>query len=69
MGVKSIVECVITIIVALSLLPLVLSSIATASVSMEGAASVLLNLVPLFYVVGIILAVVAYALHESGHGL
>ena len=64
-SVKSIVGVIVVIIVALSLLPIVLDSVATAAASLTGAAKTMINLVPLFYVIAVVLATVYWAVGST----
>jgi len=70
MNVKGIIGVVIVVLIALLMLPLVQSAVSTASdnATEQGQTTVatLLDMIPVFYVVGIILAVIAWVVHESG---
>lgn len=61
-SVKSIIGVIVVIIVALAMLPIVLSSVATAAASLTGASLTMVNLIPLFYVIAIVLATVYWAI-------
>ena len=64
-NVKSIVGVIIVIVVALSLLPIVLDSVTTAAASLTGAAKTMVQLVPLFYVIAVVLATVYWAVGKT----
>ena len=65
MSIRSIVEVIVVIVVGLSLLPIVLSTVATAAASLTGASLVLINLIPLFYVIAMVLACIYWAVQEA----
>jgi len=64
-SVKSIVGVIIVIVVALALLPIVVSSTATAALSLTGASKTMVQLVPLFYVIAVVLATVYWAIGKT----
>jgi len=64
-NVKSIVGVIVVIIVALSLLPIVLSTTAAAAASLTGASQTMVNLIPLFYVIAVVLATVYWAVGKA----
>ena len=64
-SVKSIVSVIVVIIVALSLLPIVLTTVATAKACLTGASETMVGLIPLFYVIAIVLATVYWAVGEA----
>ncbi len=64
-SVRSIVGVIVVIIVALSLLPVVLSTVATAAASLTGASQTMVNLIPLFYVIAVVLATVYWAVGQA----
>lgn len=63
--VKSIVGVIVVIIVALSLLPIVVSTTAEAAATLTGASKTMVNLIPLFYVIAIVLATVYWAVGKT----
>jgi len=64
-SIKSIVEVIVVLVVGLSLLPIVISTTATAAASLSGASATLVNLIPLFYVIAMVLAVIYWAVQEA----
>jgi len=60
-NVKSIIGILIMVVIALAILPTVVSSTADAAACLTGAAKVMVNLIPLFYVIAIVLALVTWA--------
>ncbi len=64
-SVKSIIGVIVVIIVALSLLPIVISTVATAAATLTGASKTLVELVPLFYVIAVVLATVYWAVGQA----
>ena len=64
-SVKSIVGVIVVIIVALSLLPIVLSSVETAAASLTGATKTMVELIPLFYIIAVVLATVYWAIGQA----
>lgn len=59
--VKSIVGILVMVVIALAILPTIVSSAAAAAACLTGAAAVMVNLIPLFYVIAIVLSLVAWA--------
>ncbi|GAI41072.1 unnamed protein product, partial [marine sediment metagenome] len=59
--VRSIIGVLVVLIVGLSVLPIILDAVATAAASLTGAAQTMLNLIPLFYVIALLLAVIYWA--------
>lgn len=64
-NVRSIIGVVVLIIIALSLLPIVLDTVATAAASLTGASLIMVQLIPLFYCIGIALATVYFAVGKT----
>ena len=64
-SVKSIVGVLIVLIVGLSLLPVVIESVSTAAASVTGASKTLVQLIPLFYIIALVLACVYWAIGEA----
>jgi hypothetical protein len=64
-SIRSIVEVIVVLVVGLSLLPIVISTTATAAASLTGASATLVNLIPLFYVIALVLAVIYWAVQEA----
>lgn len=64
-SVKSIVGVIVVIVVALSLLPIVISTTADAAATLSGAAKTMVELVPLFYVIAVVLATVYWAVGKT----
>jgi len=64
-SVKSIVGVLIVLIVGLSLLPVVIETVSTAAASITGASKTLVNLIPLFYIIALVLACVYWAIGEA----
>jgi len=65
-NVKSIIGVIVILVVGLSLLPIVLTTVASAAASLSGASATLVNLIPLFYVIAMVLATVYWAVREAG---
>ncbi|GAH99621.1 unnamed protein product [marine sediment metagenome] len=65
-SVKSIIGVIITLVIGLSLLPIVLSTVASASASLTGAAKTMIELIPLFYCIALALATVYWAIGKTG---
>lgn len=63
-SVKSIIGVIIVIVVALAMLPLVIEATATAAATLSGASKTMVQLIPLFYVIAIVLATVYWAVGE-----
>lgn len=66
--VSSIFKVIVVIVVALALLPVVISSVADAAASLTGAAATLVNLIPLFYVIAVVLMTVYWAVGKYKGG-
>lgn len=66
--VKSIIGVIVVLIVGLSLLPIVLSTVATASASLTGAAKTMVDLIPLFYVIALVLSTIYWAIGQARKG-
>jgi len=64
-NVKSIVGVIVVIVVALSLLPIVISTTAEAAATLSGASKTMVELVPLFYVIAVVLATVYWAVGKT----
>jgi hypothetical protein len=60
-----IIMTVITVVIALALTPIVTSSVNDAANDTSGAAATVINLVPLFYVVGILLTALVWVVYEA----
>jgi hypothetical protein len=60
-SVKTIFSAIMVIVIGLALLPIVIDSVAAAAASLTGAAQTMVNLIPLFYVLALIIAVVVWA--------
>ena len=67
-SVRSIVGVIVVIIVGLSLLPIVVDQTSTAAATLTGASKTLVQLIPLFYVIAIVLATVYWAVGEAKKG-
>lgn len=65
LNVASIVGVLVVLIVGLSVLPIVLDSVAAASASLTGAAKTMVELIPLFYVIALLLAVIYWAIGKT----
>ncbi|GAI18751.1 unnamed protein product, partial [marine sediment metagenome] len=52
----------------LAVLPIIIESVATASACLTGAAATMLDLVPLFYVIALLLAVIYWAVGKTKEG-
>ncbi len=63
-SVKSIVGMIVVLIVGLSLLPIVIDTVSTAAASVSGASNTLVQLIPLFYIIALVLACVYWAIGE-----
>lgn len=60
-NVKSIVGILVMVVIALAILPTIVASAAEAAACLTGAAKVMVDLIPLFYVIAIVLSLVAWA--------
>ncbi|GAI35938.1 unnamed protein product, partial [marine sediment metagenome] len=49
-------------IVGTAVLPIIIDSVAAASASLTGAAKTMIDLIPLFYVIALLLAVIYWAI-------
>ncbi len=67
-NIQSIIGVVVVLIVGLSVLPIVIDSVAAASACLTGAAQTMLNLIPLFYVIALLLAVIYWAVGKTKAG-
>ncbi|GAI25030.1 unnamed protein product [marine sediment metagenome] len=56
--VRSIIGVVVLLIVGTAVLPIIIDSVAAASASLTGAAKTMIDLIPLFYVIALLLAVI-----------
>ncbi|GAI63068.1 unnamed protein product [marine sediment metagenome] len=65
LNVGSIVGVLVVLIVGLSLLPIVIDTVATAGECLTGAALTMLELIPLFYVIALLLAVIYWAIGSA----
>ncbi|GAI21588.1 unnamed protein product, partial [marine sediment metagenome] len=59
--VRSIIGVVVLLIVGTAVLPIIIDSVAAASASLTGAAKTMIDLIPLFYVIALLLAVIYWA--------
>jgi predicted Kef-type K+ transport protein len=64
-SIGQIIMVVITVVIALALTPIVTSSVNDAANDTSGAAATVINLVPLFYVVGILLTALVWVVSEA----
>ncbi len=64
-NVRGIIGILVTLIVGCAVLPIILDSVAAASASLTGAAKTMLELVPLFYVIALLLAVIFWAVGST----
>ncbi|GAI49181.1 unnamed protein product, partial [marine sediment metagenome] len=53
---------VVLLIVGTAVLPIIIDSVAAASASLTGAAKTMIDLIPLFYVIALLLAVIYWAI-------
>ncbi|GAI43008.1 unnamed protein product [marine sediment metagenome] len=60
--VRSIIGVVVLLIVGTTVLPIIIDSVAAASASLTGAAKTMIDLIPLFYVIALLLAVIYWAI-------
>lgn len=60
-NIRSVIGVLILVVIATALVPTIATSCAAAAACLTGAAAIMVNLVPLFYVIGIILALVTWA--------
>lgn len=60
-NVRSIIGVLIVLIVGLAVLPIVISSVTAAAACLTGSAQTMVNLIPLFYVIALLLAVIYWA--------
>lgn len=61
MTVKSIIGVLIIVIIALSLLPAIVTIVNEQAATLTGASKTLVELIPLFYVIGILMFVTGWA--------
>lgn len=64
-NVKSIIGVIVVLIIGLSLLPIVLTTVASASASLTGAAQTMVDLIPLFYVIALVLSTIYWAIGKT----
>lgn len=64
-SVRSIIGVIVVLIIGLSLLPIVISTVADASKCVTGASKTLVELIPLFYVIALALATVYWAIGSA----
>lgn len=65
-NVRSIIGVLVVLIVGLAVLPVILSSVATAQACItDAAASTMVGLIPLFYVIALLLAVIYWAVGQT----
>ena len=68
-GVAKIVGVLIFVVIAMALLPTIIAStrsgVNSSTAGGFGSASTLLNLVPLFYAIAILVAVIVWVVHET----
>ncbi len=64
-NVRSIIGVLVVLIVGLAVLPIIVSSVAEAAASLTGAAQTMVNLIPLFYVIALLLAVIYWAIGQA----
>lgn len=67
-SVKSIIGVLIVLIVGLAVTPVIITAVASAAASLTGASQTMVQLIPLFYVIGLLLAVIYWALGEIKKG-
>lgn len=63
--VKSIIGLIVVIVVALAMTPMIMEATTTAAASLTGASSTLVGLIPLFYIIGILMAAVVWAVGKA----
>ncbi|GAI57986.1 unnamed protein product, partial [marine sediment metagenome] len=66
--VRSIIGVVVLLIVGTAVLPIIIDSVAAASASLTGAAKTMIDLIPLFYVIALLLAVIYWAVGKTKEG-
>jgi len=68
LSVKEVIGVVILVIIALLMLPLVIDAVddAQALENVTGTQDTLLDMVPIFYILGVVLAAVAWVIKETG---
>lgn len=66
LSVESMVGVIVVLVVGTALLSIVISSVATAALSLTGAALTMVNLIPLFYVIGLTLYIIYWAVGKKG---
>jgi hypothetical protein len=66
-SVDGMVGVIVVLVVGVSLLGIVISSVATAALSLTGASLTMVNLIPLFFVIGLTLYVIYWAIGKK-HG-
>ncbi len=64
-NVRSIIGVLVVLIVGLAVTPIVISSVAEAAACLTGAAQTMVNLIPLFYVIALLLAVIYWAVGQA----
>lgn len=65
-SIKSIIGILIMVVIALAILPTIVTSTAAAAACLSGAAKVMVELIPLFYVIAIVLSLVTWATTIAG---
>ena len=65
-NVASIIGVLVVLIVGMSVLPIIIDTVSTAAASLTGAAQTMINLIPLFYVIALLLAVIYWAIGKTG---
>jgi len=61
MDIRGVLGVLILVVIATALVPTIATSCSAAAACLTGAAAIMVNLVPLFYVIGIVLALVTWA--------
>ncbi|NVM22033.1 MAG: hypothetical protein HWN68_09675 [Desulfobacterales bacterium] len=64
-NIRSIIGVLVVLIVGLSVTPIVIDTVSSAAASMTGSAKTMVNLIPLFYVIALLLAVIYWAVGQA----
>ena len=60
-----IIMVVLTIVIALALTPVVVDAVDSAADNVSGAAATMVDLVPLFYIIGVLLTTLVWVVYEA----
>jgi len=66
LSVGKLIGMLIFVVVAMALLPTVVDAVDSGVENTTGTAAALIPLVTIFYVIGVLVAVIGFAIHETG---